>query len=1073
MREFLLCFKSVFGLCLLSVLLLVGGHKSYADVLQPGQKAQLYVLLDFDGDVNFPNITWQHPFHGLNAFTGVSLGLPPHELQNLIQRIIGMVKHDYAPFDNVHFVTDTRGLAFWYTWGIDDSAYIFSVAGSGGSEPQMVSPISSDEPCPESPPHGCRRLHGKVGAYPNTNEKDQFGNYIYQPLFARTFAGSFAIPEQGPSESYPPLIYGNEFRQGPGDIDVEYIAKALANNAAHEIAHLFRVTHPPSDCDTECANDLMVSEPEWKEARNNKHFFYPPVLDRLRQTLSIAATADNLEPNNDASTASLLRRQQRTLTLHDPFDEDFIKYVVPGTSPSSMSITISHEFPVENQGLRQLVDVDVMKNGNRHLALRPIDQGWQIEDSEVKPGDEYLIRVYQLNKRLPVQYRLQVGVWDDVFEANGGNNSAATATLWPSSQVCDFSGLSISNPSDIDYYRFNSLGGSVEVDLIYDPSYGDLELNVNGEVDAEVVAPGVKRYGRHLEEHAPLGIYDVDRDITWLRDTTHSGKLTYEQALDYVGMMNNNRPLGGRHWRLPKLDSTTNCFEGNCRESELGHLYYEELGNEGDVLNGGGLINRGPFANLDDERYWFENRSYDNSAYVFNFFNGFQTTQNVAATAYAWLVHDGDLVPVAEDEPRHRHTRIVGCGHEQSLIRISGAPVNYNLCVRRIPAQAGCPGYVAWTPFSGSGHFTFHKRAPFSPELNTVTAALQRGMFVRKLSEDDHKADWQLAAWIDYGHDRGQAVQGHLGVPKGGDGSDGRFSAHVIARSGLSAWYQKQGSCTAGRSDIINCNADAQCDSTPGSADGVCSAFDISTAHYEGSALAITAIDVTSGTDAMFWNVNSMDERGTLIIQAALDSDGDCIPDDIETATGTDPFNDDSDQDGLLDGEEDSDCDGEVDNSPSGGGSRQEFNDLRKMETDPRLFDSDDDGLSDGLERGLIKAHGVTHPNPENFIADTDPLTTTDPINIDTDGDGRSDGEEDANRNGRQDSGETSPLIMDGSDNSGEGVTEPPLSADEPSQQDEVGEDEDNFLILMLCMIALIISLVFFLYLLFRELLSS
>ena len=146
-------------------------------------------------------------------------------------------------------------------------------------------------------------------------------------------------------------------------------------------------------------------------------------------------------------------------------------------------------------------------------------------------------------------------------------------------------------------------------------------------------------------------------------------------------------------------------------------------------------------------------------------------------------------------------------------------------------------------------------------------------------------------------------------------------------------------------------------------------------------------------------------------MQGALDTDGDCISDEIEIATGTDPYNDDSDNDGLLDGEEDINCDGVPDITPVGGSSPESID--FKSGTNPRLFDTDGDGLSDGLECGLIRPHGIINNNPSEFVADMDPLTATNPTDPDTDGDGISDGMEDTNKNGRLDPNETSPLVTD------------------------------------------------------------
>jgi hypothetical protein len=135
------------------------------------------------------------------------------------------------------------------------------------------------------------------------------------------------------------------------------------------------------------------------------------------------------------------------------------------------------------------------------------------------------------------------------------------------------------------------------------------------------------------------------------------------------------------------------------------------------------------------------------------------------------------------------------------------------------------------------------------------------------------------------------------------------------------------------------------------------------------------------------------------------DADYDGLPDEVELMMGTDPYDDDTDDDGLTDGSlasEDVNDNGSVDQG----------------ETDPGEWDTDGDGLSDGMERGLTEPEGK-NTNMNIFVPDADPSTTTDPLNPDTDGDGIPDGEEDANHNGKQDTGETSP---DNPDTDGDGM---------------------------------------------------
>jgi len=121
------------------------------------------------------------------------------------------------------------------------------------------------------------------------------------------------------------------------------------------------------------------------------------------------------------------------------------------------------------------------------------------------------------------------------------------------------------------------------------------------------------------------------------------------------------------------------------------------------------------------------------------------------------------------------------------------------------------------------------------------------------------------------------------------------------------------------------------------------------------------------------------------------------IPDADSNST-TDPTDGDSDEDGILDGNEDKNRDGMIE--------------LAAGETDPNNPDTDDDGIFDGTEIGLAEPQdpAATDLAQGNFIANADPLTTTNPTDNDSDSDGVYDGVEDHNRNGRVDAVETDPL---------------------------------------------------------------
>jgi|GEM_PF-3611063 len=136
------------------------------------------------------------------------------------------------------------------------------------------------------------------------------------------------------------------------------------------------------------------------------------------------------------------------------------------------------------------------------------------------------------------------------------------------------------------------------------------------------------------------------------------------------------------------------------------------------------------------------------------------------------------------------------------------------------------------------------------------------------------------------------------------------------------------------------------------------------------------------------------------------DSDGDGLPDGEEVNThGTDPGLFDSDDDGLDDGWEvthvlDPNDNGDVDpvNGATGDPDEDDLDNFTEylLGTNPRSGDSDTDGLTDGDE---VLVHGTDPSLPDtdgDTLSDNDELTVhgTDPTQADSDGDGATDGDE-------------------------------------------------------------------------------
>ncbi len=209
------------------------------------------------------------------------------------------------------------------------------------------------------------------------------------------------------------------------------------------------------------------------------------------------------------------------------------------------------------------------------------------------------------------------------------------------------------------------------------------------------------------------------------------------------------------------------------------------------------------------------------------------------------------------------------------------------------------------------------------------------------------------------------------------------------------------------------------------------------------------------------------------------DDDNDGLTDEEEAELGTDPLDRDTDNDGIDDGEEvvegedgyvtdpvdaDTDDDGIADGEEVVEGADG-------FVTDPTNEDTDSDGVNDGTETGVTEPipggqsdGGIEFggTDPDIFVPDADPSTTTDPTDEDTDDGGVLDGEEDSNGNGKVDDGETDPngtgdddVVVEEPDLDKDGipdVTDPDIDGDgvanpvdkyptDPSEWEDTDED--------------------------------
>ena len=142
-------------------------------------------------------------------------------------------------------------------------------------------------------------------------------------------------------------------------------------------------------------------------------------------------------------------------------------------------------------------------------------------------------------------------------------------------------------------------------------------------------------------------VYDTDRDITWLANANANGQMTWATANAWAAGLN----VGGyTGWRLPSALNTNGsgpCSGNNCTGSELGHLFYTELGvTQDNVITSSTSPYLQLFTNVQDYIYWLDIEyapSPTLSAWAFFTINGQQAPIGKQSSLYAWAVRSGDV----------------------------------------------------------------------------------------------------------------------------------------------------------------------------------------------------------------------------------------------------------------------------------------------------------------------------------------------------------------------------------------------------------------------------------------------
>src|SRR3990167_8759700 len=137
-------------------------------------------------------------------------------------------------------------------------------------------------------------------------------------------------------------------------------------------------------------------------------------------------------------------------------------------------------------------------------------------------------------------------------------------------------------------------------------------------------------------------MYDTDLNVTWLADANANGLMDWAQANAWAAGLTVDGISG---WRLPTSDTCT----GYCTSSELGHLFYNELG--GVALQSITTTHNNRynlFQNVQANFYWsgLEYAPDTGYAWFFDFRSGNQDAYNKDFSYYALAVHPGDVATV-------------------------------------------------------------------------------------------------------------------------------------------------------------------------------------------------------------------------------------------------------------------------------------------------------------------------------------------------------------------------------------------------------------------------------------------
>ena len=150
-------------------------------------------------------------------------------------------------------------------------------------------------------------------------------------------------------------------------------------------------------------------------------------------------------------------------------------------------------------------------------------------------------------------------------------------------------------------------------------------------------------------------IYDTDLQLSWLQNANTNGLMNWSQANTWA---DNLVFATFDNWRLPTTlqpDATCSGQSGgdsygyNCTGSEMGHLFYTELGGVARTsIATTHNANYNLFQNVQSDSYWSGTvyAPYIYYVWSFDFYDGNQLMGIKGNPFYAWAVRPGDVAAV-------------------------------------------------------------------------------------------------------------------------------------------------------------------------------------------------------------------------------------------------------------------------------------------------------------------------------------------------------------------------------------------------------------------------------------------